>query len=51
MVLKNCNQWLEKGYFTYRHPLPAGNDQTTHYQNGISYPVWYKEDVAAQNKA
>lgn len=51
MVLKNCSQWMDKGYFTYRHALPVAPERSDHYQQGMAYPVWYKEDVAAQNKA
>jgi inorganic pyrophosphatase len=40
MVMKNCNMWLEKGYFTYKQQLPVGVGNTTTAQAGIAYPVW-----------
>merc|ERR1711957_94030 len=51
MVLKNCNTWLESGYFTYRKALPAAPAHADADQKGISYDVWYKEDQIAKNKA
>ena len=47
MVMKNCNMWLEKGYFTYKQQLPVGVGATTTAQAGIAYPVWYKLDKIA----
>jgi len=51
MVMKNCNMWLEKGYFTYKTSVGTTAGYTSSTQRGIAYPVWYKLDKIAENKA
>jgi inorganic pyrophosphatase len=51
MVLKNCNTWLEAGYFTYRKALPVYPAHANADQKGMNYDVWFKEDQIAKNKA
>ena len=52
MVVKNCDQWLKMGYFTYDAAAPTANkmhNATTTAQPGIAYSVWHPEAVAAKN--
>jgi len=51
MVMKNCNMWLEKGYFTFKTPVGTTAGYTSNTQKGMAYPVWYKLDKIAENKA
>merc|ERR1719424_265509 len=52
MDVKNCDQWLKMGYFTYDAGAPKANklhNGTTTAQPGISWAVWHPEAVAAKN--
>ena len=51
MVLKNCDQWLQAGYFTWQDALPAKGKNTATGQPGIADKVWKKLDAIVKNEA
>jgi len=49
MVLKNCNNWLEAGYFTYHAAAPTKD--TSDLQPGIAKKVWSAEDAIVKQES
>ena len=49
MVLKNCDAWVNAGYFSYNYALPTGN--TSKNQPGIKASVWNAMDKIVKNEA
>jgi len=48
MVLKNCNNWLSHGYFTYQAAAPTGVDGHNAAQPGMNVKVWTALDKIAK---
>jgi hypothetical protein len=51
MVLKNCDQWLAAGYFTWHDALPAKGKNTATGQPGIADKQWKALDKIVKNEA
>jgi len=52
MVLKNCDNWLAKGYFSYMDKsVKDGKTTATTAQPGIAFPVWAKWNKIVENEA
>merc|ERR1711990_265911 len=51
MVLKNCDQWLNAGYFGWETALPKAPAKTTASQPGMKESAWKKLDNIAKNEA
>merc|ERR1712195_230553 len=49
MVLKDCNNWLEAGYFTYHAAAPTKD--TSDLQPGIAKKVWSAEDAIVKQES
>merc|ERR1712070_601738 len=51
MVLKNCNNWLSHGYFTYQAAAPSTTDGHTAAQPGMNVKVWKALDKIAKSES